>query len=111
MSKHSLKIFFDEDTEELKLTHICATEIAGHNVSVSEEVNLEDKEGSINTLKSIIEDNREEMEKHSKQMAITHVAAVTGKVKQGVKTLKIARSLSPSSTSNSTKIREGNKDA
>lgn len=95
MARHTLRIDYDDATGELTVTHRCAVEVGGQAVSIAEQVMPSDAAGSAAALKGWIDANRAEMEAAAQRAAIQHAAAVAGKVKPGVKQLKVGGSLGP----------------
>lgn len=113
MAEHKLNVIFNDATDSLTVTHVCAVPLSGHNVSHAETVQLTDEAVGIvkKVLKGIIDGptidvtgddgepvkveaaNRVEMERRTTEYAIQHVAAVLKQAKPGLKHLHLGGSV------------------
>jgi len=91
MATHKLQITLDGDT--LTVTHRCTVDIGGQAISHAEPVTIADKPGAIAALQKLIDGNRKEMEDRTLKLAVSHAAAVSGKVGPNTKALTAGGSL------------------
>jgi hypothetical protein len=90
-TRHSLRIDFDESSGAVAAVHRCTVDAAGIPVSHSREIDLGADAAA--ALKGVLDANRELVEREATGLAISHAAAVSGKVQPGVKKLAVGGSL------------------
>lgn len=88
---NKFQITFDEGSGELKATHRCTVELNGLSVGHSREIELSPEVET--AMRAFIDQSRSEVEEEAKALAVSHSAAVTGKVIVGVKRIKVGGSL------------------
>lgn len=91
MADHKLTISYDDATGKLTAAHRCAVDVAGVRSSHARDVDL--SPDAVDALRAILDLNREQMEAEAAALGVAHAAAVLGKQKPGVKTLKAGGSL------------------
>ncbi len=93
--KHKLRIDYDEATNKLVVRHQCETKLLNHDIRWSNEVELDNPDALIEVLKLVIDANRSQVEKTTLEGAVQHMAALTGKVRNQTKGLRIDREMKP----------------
>lgn len=102
MATHKLKLTYDDATGTVTMRHHCTVVVAGQ--AISHELPIDPAEGVAEACKAFLDQNRAEVEAETAGMAVQHAAAVAGKVKPGVKTLKAGGSLGSAGTGEAKKV-------
>lgn len=84
---HTLRIDYDEATGAVTATHGCTVTVAGLAVRHSRAVELGPDAAA--ALKTVLDANRELVEREAGALAVSHAAAVAGKKQPGVIPLRI----------------------
>ena len=88
---HFARIDFDEATGAVAALHRCTVTVGGLPISHSREIELGPDAAA--ALKTVLDANRELLEKEATALALSHAAAVSGKAQPGVTPLKVGGSL------------------
>jgi cell division septation protein DedD len=102
MASHKLKIVYDDATGTVTMSHRCTVEVAG--VAVGSELPIDPPAGVAESCRTFLDLNRAEVEAEANAAAVQHVAALAGKRKAGVKTLKVGGSLGSGGASEATMV-------
>jgi len=97
---HRIQITYDESTDTVTAIHRCTVTVPGHPAPITHAREIELEPEAAASLKAILDSNRDDIEAETGELAVDHVAAVSGKVKKGTRVLKVGGSLGPVGTSN-----------
>lgn len=81
------------DAATLAVTHRVTSTLAGHAVSHSEPVVLDDEDAAKAALRQLLEANRAAVEAAATPLVVNHVAAVMNRPQKGVKRVGLGGSL------------------
>jgi hypothetical protein len=102
-ASHRLQITYDESTGTVTAVHRCTVTVPGHPSPITHAREIELDPESAAALKGVLDANRDVLEAETGELAVDHAAAVSGKVRKGVRPLKVGGSLGPVSTTDTAK--------
>lgn len=86
-TNHKIQIIYDEETGTLTGTHSCVVEVGGYRIHHRRAVDLPESVAA--AMEKVIDANRSEVEEEAKSGAVSHVAALRGRIPSGFKSLKV----------------------
>lgn len=93
---HKFAITLDEATGQVSAVHRCTVNIGGALISHSRDVEMSAEVAA--AMKQFLDGNRAEVEKEALALAMSHIAATSGKKQPGVKRLTVHGALGPIGT-------------